>query len=89
MGLNTNDFNSIRTYHKVNKNTTDPEIKQQADALNQLNLMFKQQTDNKDKDKDKDLDQNVNKKGKRRDHSQKDDNNKNDYISKDPNSETK
>ena len=67
MGLNTNDFNSIRTYHKVNKNTTDPEIKQQADALNQLNLMFKQQTDNKDKD----LDQNVNKKGKRRDHSQK------------------
>lgn len=86
MGLNTNDFNSIRTYHKVNKNTTDPEIKQQADALNQLNLMFKQQTDNKDKDKD--LDQNVNKKGKRRDHSQKDDNN-NDYISKDPNSETK
>jgi hypothetical protein len=76
MGLNTNDFNSIRTYHKVNKNTSDPEIKQQADALNQLNLMFKQQTDNKDKD----LDQNVNKKGKRRDHSQKDDDDNNDYL---------
>jgi len=44
MGLNTNDFNQIRTKHKFNKNKLD-NLKNQADELQELNDKFKKQTD--------------------------------------------
>lgn len=61
MGLNTNDFNQIRTYHKVNKNKLD-NLKEQANELQELNDMFKKQTDidiNTKKCKRKDPSQNA------------------------------